>query len=126
MPVAETSAIEAGDATGGFYVSAAAPAFRLRVWGYWAPDVVAAFAREVPAACQRLTAAAELLVDADELKPQGADGQEALRVWFRGLATLTFAKGNVVASNALTRMQLTRLMRECGVFERLSFVAKVI
>ena len=126
MPGAESSSAEGGDPAGGFHVSVVAlTALRIRVWGYWSPDVATAFARDTSTVCQRLTPAAAVILDADELKPQGAGGQEALRVVFRKLATLTFAKGNVVASNALTRMQLTRLLRECGVFERLSFVEKV-
>jgi len=91
------------------------------VWGYWSPEVVTAFARAAPEAGQKLSPAATFTLDANQLKPQGAEGQEALRALFRALAALTFAEGTVAASNALTRMQLTRLLRECGLDGRLMF-----
>lgn len=124
MPGVESSGAGAGSEVGGFRISGAQTALRIRVWGYWGSDVVAAFTREAPAACQQLTAAAVFILEADELKPQGAEGQEALRVLFRSLAARTFAAGNVVAGNVLTRMQLTRLVRECGLFEQVRFVEK--
>jgi hypothetical protein len=115
MPFAEFSPAEVGTEAGGFrIVGTAQGALRITVWGYWPHDVVRTFATDAPSALQRLAAISTFVLEAPELKPQGGDGQEALRVLFRALVPLAFAKGTVVASNALTRMQLARLLRECG------------
>jgi hypothetical protein len=116
MPFAEFSPAEVGTNAGGFrIVGTAQGLLRLTVWGYWSPDVVRSFGVDGPAALQRLMPTSALVVDANELKPQGADGQEALRVLFRALTGVALAKATVISVNALTRMQLARLLRECGV-----------
>jgi len=116
MPFAEFSPAEVGTSAGGFrIVGTAQGLLRLTIWGYWPNDVARSFSTDGPAALQRLSPSATLVVDANELKAQGADGQEALRVLFRALAGLAFAKATVISANALSRMQLTRLLRECGV-----------
>lgn len=79
------------------------------------------FAREAPSAVQNVTPPAVFVLDADNLKPQAAEGQDALRVLFRALSALTFAGGKIIASNALTSMQLMRLLRECKMDGRLKF-----
>jgi hypothetical protein len=113
---------DVGTEAGGFRFTAGAHgAVRVAAWGYWPSDVVAAFAKEAPLASQRLSATGVFTLDAMSLKPQGAEGQEALRTLFRALAAVTFTKGTIVSSNALTRMQLQRLVRECGMDGRISF-----
>lgn len=120
MPFAEFSPAEVGTAAGGFrIVGTNQGILRVTVWGYWPPDVVRTFTADAPSALSKLSPAGTFVLDAAELKPQGAEGQEALRVLFRALAPLQFAKGSIVASNALTRMQLARLLRECSVDGRL-------
>jgi hypothetical protein len=122
MSAAEISPADVGTGAGGYRVSGCGTAVvRIRAWGYWAPDVVDAFMRDAAAVCRELTPSATLGIDAGELKPQGAEGQDALRTFFRSLAGLTFAKGTLFANNALTRMQLTRLLREAAVEGRLTF-----
>jgi len=122
MPGAEIPSAEVGGDAGGFRVTGALhAAVRIEAWGYWQADVVAAFARQAPAVCKKLSGEAVFMLDANRLKPQGAEGQEALRVLFRAVAAVSAAKGTVVASNVMTRMQLTRLLRECGLDERVSF-----
>jgi hypothetical protein len=116
MPFAELSPAEVGTSAGGFRVVGTAQGLvRVTVWGYWPEDVVRAFTNDGPSALQRLMPNGIVVVDANELKPQGTDGQEALRALFRALTGLVFAKATVVSGNALTRMQLARLLRECGV-----------
>lgn len=113
---------EAGNQAGGFRFSRSpAGGLSLQVWGYWAADVVAAFARDALGATPELNAATVFTLDASELKPQGADGQDALRVLFRALAGSPFARGTVISKNALTTMQVARLLRECGLDARMSF-----
>jgi hypothetical protein len=121
MPGVEILSAEFGNDAGGFrFGGSTETALKVQVWGYWVADVAAAFARDAPVAMRTLDGAAVVTLEATKLKPQGADGQEALRVMFRELARQTFAKGVVVANNALTRMQITRLLRECGLDERVS------
>lgn len=115
MPFAEFSPPEVGNEAGGFrIVGTAQGVLRVTAWGYWHQDVVRTFTTDAPSALQKLSASGTFVLEAAELKPQGADGQEALRVLFRALAPLAFAKASVLASNALTRMQLARLLRESG------------
>ena len=122
MPGAEISHVEVGTEAGGYRVSGSpTTVLRIRAWGYWPADVTAAFSHEAPVVCRELAPEATLALDASDFKPQGAEGQEALRVFLRALAPLTFAKGIVLAGNALTRMQITRLLRECGLDGRLTF-----
>jgi hypothetical protein len=122
MPGAEISPLEVGTEAAGYRVSGSpSTTLRIRAWGYWPADVTAAFSREAPTACRDLAPAATFVLDANDLKPQGAEAQEGLRVLFRALAALTFEKGIVRATHALTRMQLTRLVRECGLDGRLIF-----
>jgi hypothetical protein len=119
MPFAEFSPAEVGTGTGGFrLVGTAQGLLRITGWGYWQEDVVRSFAVDAIAALQKLAPSGTLVLDASELKPQGAGGQEALRVLFRGLVSHTLAKATVISGNALTRMQLARLLRECGVDRR--------
>jgi hypothetical protein len=123
MPGAESSPTAVGGAAGGFRVSGAgSAALRIQVWGYWGPEVAGEFSKKVAAMAPSLTLATALTFDASELKPQGVEGQEALRVLFRAIAPTTLTGGEaVVVKNVLTRMQLARLLRECGLEGRLSF-----
>lgn len=122
MPAAQNLPAEVGNEAGGFrFAGSPSAALRVQVWGYWPPEVASAFGREAMSACQLLTPDSAFTLEASELKPQGGEGQEALRVMLRALSALSFAKGTIIAANTLTRMQLTRLLRECGMDERLSF-----
>jgi len=122
MPAGQHSPAEVGTEAGGFRVLAnGAGTLKISVWGYWPPEVARAFASDGQAAAQKLMPAGTLVVDARQLKPQGTDGQEAWRRFFRGLVTVTFARAVVVGANALTRMQLARLVRESGVDDRVEF-----
>ena len=122
MSAGQLSAREAGTEAGGFRVGGAPhSALRIEAWGYWSSEVASKFAREAASAVKNLSPAATFVLDAPNLKPQSAEGQEALRALFRGLSALTFAEGKIVASNALTCMQLMRLLRECKMDERLTF-----
>jgi hypothetical protein len=122
MPGADISPVDVGTDGGGYRVSGSpSTLLRIRAWGYWPVEVTTVFGREAAALCRDLAPDATLVLDASDFKPQGSEGQEALRVFLRALAPLTFAKGLVLAGNALTRMQLTRLLRECGLDGRLTF-----
>jgi hypothetical protein len=122
MPAALRSSGEVGTEAGGYRLLAnATGTLRVNVWGYWTPEVARTFASDALAAAQKLSAAGVLLIDATDLKPQGTDGQDAWRAFFRGVVPLTFARATVLGGNALTRMQLARLLREGGLDGRVEF-----
>ena len=121
MPPSDFQAPEVGTEAFGFRVTGAPAAVRIEAWGYWPPDVASAFARQVTPITRKFSPDAVFAFDANELKPQGIEGQEALRAFFVGLSTTAFAKGTLLARNVLTRMQLTRLLRECGLDQRIGF-----
>ncbi len=114
--------VDVGSAAGGFRVLGSSEGnLRIAAWGYWPAEVISAFSVHAPAAAQTLAPSSIFVFDGKELKPQGAEGQEAIRRLFRTLARLPFAKGVVLRGNAMTCMQLARLLRECGVDGRLEF-----
>jgi hypothetical protein len=120
-PAAEGSTAELGGDAGGFRISSSPGVLRVTAWGYWPPDVVAALARDAITIGQKLMPTGIFVMDAAQLKPQGVEGQESLRLVFRSLAAKSFAKGTVIAHNVLTKMQLARLVRECGLEARIGF-----
>lgn len=121
MPGGAHSSTNAGSEAGGFRILSTEGNLRIAAWGYWPTDVVGAFNAQVPAATQTLVAVGIFLFDCKDLKPQGAEGQDAIRALFRALARLPFAKGIIVKGNAMTCMQLARLLRECGAEKRIEF-----
>ncbi|MEI9952745.1 MAG: hypothetical protein WDO74_28120 [Pseudomonadota bacterium] len=122
MPGAPHLFAAVGSEAGGFRVlGSAAGNLRIAAWGFWPAAVISAFSVHAPTAAQTLAPSSVFVFDGKELKPQGAEGQEAIRRLFRALARLPFAKGVVLRGNAMTCMQLARLLRECGVDGRLEF-----
>ena len=113
---------EVGTDAAGFRTSGSAESsLRVEAWGYWTSEIAQSFTREALAFVPKLTSASVLVIDAANLKPQAAEGQDALRVVFRALAAATFGEAVLRTANVLTRMQLTRLLRECGLDERVGF-----
>jgi len=111
-----------GSEAGGFRILGSTDGnLRIAAWGYWPAEVVSAFGANAPAAAQALVAVGIFVFDCKDLKPQGAEGQEAIRVLFRQLARSPFAKGIIVRGNAMTCMQLARLLRECSAEKRIEF-----
>jgi hypothetical protein len=116
------SSSNVGTEAGGFRILGSTDGnLRVAAWGYWPAEVVSAFFGSAPTATQTLVPEGVFVFDCKELKPQGAEGQEAIRVLFRALARLPFAKGLIVRGNAMTCMQLARLLRECGAERRIEF-----
>src|SRR3954465_13582723 len=119
MPGVERSPSEGGTSAAGFRTAGSpATALRVEAAGYWTPEIAQSFTRDAVALVSKFRPASVLVIDAAQLKPQAVEGQEALRVAFRALATASFAKATLHTQNVLTRMQLTRLLRECGLDER--------
>ena len=122
MPGAPHASAAVGTEAGGFRVVGGGDGkLHIAAWGYWPVEVVNAFSVHAPAAAQTLTTSSVFVFDTKELKPQGAEGQEAIRVLFRVLARVSFAKGAIVRGNAVTCMQLLRLLRECNADGRIEF-----
>jgi hypothetical protein len=122
MPGGAHSSTSVGSDAGGFQIFGSAEGdLRIAAWGYWPAGVVNAFNAKAPAATQALVAVGVFVFDCKHLKPQGSEGQDAIRALFRVLARLPFAKGFIVKGNAMTCMQLARLLRECGAEKRIEF-----
>jgi hypothetical protein len=122
MPGAESPPADQSTEAAGFRTAyQPSTALHIEVWGYWTTDVAAAFTREALPLAAKLGASTAVLLDAKALKPQGTEGQDALRVLFRALSTGSFGKATLATDNVLTRMQLTRLLRECGLDGRVGF-----
>lgn len=122
MPGAEVPLNEVKTDAAGFRAAGLAEAgLRIEVWGYWTPDVALAFSRDAPDIVVNLGMTGTLVLEATDLKPQSTAGQDAMRVLFRALTTRSFLKATLKTSNVLTRMQLTRLVRECGLDGRVAF-----
>ena len=111
-----------GSEAGGFRVIGNAEGnLRIAAWGYWPVQVIQAFAVDAPVAAQTLAPSSIFVFDSKELKPQGADGQEAIRLLFRALARSPCARAVIIKGNAMTCMQLARLLRECNADKRIEF-----
>ncbi len=118
MPAGDVSSSETE--AGGFRIAVAPTLLSVHAWGYWPPEVAEAFVRQATAIGQQLRRVGAFVLDAAELKPQGAEGQEALRALFKVLAAMNVAKGTLIANNLFTKMQVVRLLRECGLDQRVS------
>jgi hypothetical protein len=122
MPGGPHSSSNVGSEAGGFRILGSTDGnLRIAAWGYWPTEVLSAFSVNAPMATQALVPEGVFVFDCKELKPQGAEGQDAIRTLFRALARLPFAKGLIVKGNAMTCMQLARLLRECGAEARIEF-----
>jgi len=97
---------------------------RVRAYGFWPPEVAAAFAASVLQACQPPRRARELVVDAADLKPQREEGQAALRSVFAALPRLGIGRASVLTGNALTKLQLLRLANAGPTSAMIEFTTK--
>jgi hypothetical protein len=106
-----------GDERAGYQILSALVSGSLRVqcWGYWCGEVAATFEVDVPEACRETPNLTHFVLDAEELKPQGAQGQVALRSLMSHLGSMKETACTVLSTNALTKMQLVRFAREYGV-----------
>ncbi|MEW5847808.1 MAG: hypothetical protein AB2A00_03300 [Myxococcota bacterium] len=89
-----------------------ASALRLQVWGFWPDDVAGQFADAMMGACQKVLRPVVVRADATHLKPQRLAGQEAWRRIFIALQAGGLSRAIILCPNALTRLQLQRLIKE--------------
>jgi hypothetical protein len=94
----------------GFSVETRPLGARVLAWGFWDASIAVAFPTAVLDAaggCQHL------LVDATQLKPQGEEGQAAFRRLVQATSKLKL-RAELVVTNAITKLQLLRIVREAG------------
>ncbi len=117
------SCSEPGARDAGFRVTSIPGKGTLRIegWGYWDGGVAQAFSREAAGACRAARLPFRAVLDLSTLKPQGQEGQSALRDFMRCLSEAPLSGGTVYAENVLAKMQLTRLLKECGMESVLRF-----
>ncbi len=105
---------------GGFRIAIGPTLISVYAWGYWTPQVAETFSREATEIGQKLMRVSAFALDAADMKPQGAEGQEALRVFYKMLADMNVGRGTLIANNLFTKMQVVRLLRECGLDQRVT------
>jgi hypothetical protein len=103
-----------GSDDAGYSVETGALGVRVRAWGFWDASLAAGFAKAVVEALDQSTVRSQLLVDAIALKPQRDEGQEAFRAMIRDTAKLGLPRAELLVTNAITKMQLGRILREAG------------
>jgi hypothetical protein len=97
----------------GFAVDLGPQAVRVRAWGFWDEQAATAFTTAVLDALRVPPRRGQLVIDATNL-PQRDDGQRAFRDVIAETAQLGPVRVELVVTNAITKMQLARLIRELG------------
>ncbi|MCU0685708.1 MAG: hypothetical protein MUF34_26270 [Polyangiaceae bacterium] len=107
--------VQAGDVAAGFVVEID-PQLGLvhsRCWGFWSDELAASWQGEMLAAVHRERAHAWCaLVDLDGFAPQRPSVQEVVRTMVVTMAAYKPRSAILLASNAITKLQLVRLLRE--------------
>lgn len=85
---------------------------RGRCWGFWDEATTERFQRELFAAVQKLERPALLLLDVTALLPQPEQTQATFRQLIASSAAAGLGRAALVATNAITRLQLARLVQE--------------
>lgn len=83
-----------------------------RGWGFWDRALAERFQRQLLDTMRRLGRPTRLLLDVTDLLPQPDDTQESLRQLMAASAPAGLAQAVLISTNAITRLQLTRLARE--------------
>jgi len=105
-----------GSDESGFSVETNAVGVRVRAWGFWDAATAANFAPAVFGALRGgMTRRPQLLIDATQLKPQRDEGQQAIRDLVESASKLGVARAEFVVTNAITKMQVSRILRELNV-----------
>lgn len=103
-----------GDSAAGYAIESSrtiAGSTLVRAWGFWKGPVANEFANDVLSAVTK-GAPFAVLFDLTELKPQGYDGEKAFDAMISALSALaTLRSAAIVTTNALSKLQLNRLVR---------------
>lgn len=103
-----------GEAEAGFelQVDAATRLVQGRGWGFWDRPMAERFQRQLTETVRRVGRPSRLLLDVTALLPQPDDAQETLRQLMAASLGVGLTQAILVTTNAITRLQLTRLARE--------------
>lgn len=123
MPGGGSFEKKAGGKDAGFHITYSPKESMLTVlaWGFWPPDLVSAFSRDASDACRELFDPLSVVMDATELKPQGTEGQKAIKAFLDCLKPSMMSGVTILVSNILTRLQLTRIVKESAVGSLVQF-----
>lgn len=88
---------------------------RGRCWGFWDRATAERFQRELLESLRKVERPGRLLLDMTELLPQPDDTQATLRQLMVASAAVGLGQAALVTTNAITRLQLARLVREARV-----------
>jgi hypothetical protein len=102
----------AGTDEAGYSIEVGAFGVRVRAWGFWGASVAGGFSAAVLEALQAAPQRGRLQVDAALLKPQRDEGQAAFRELVQATTKLANFRAELVVTNAITKMQLARIIRE--------------
>lgn len=108
---------QGGNAAAGFVVTIEAPSglVHARCWGFWGAELGAAWQAEALAAAHRVRGHAWcVLFDFEGFAPQRPSVQELVRATIVKIAAFKPRYAVLVADNAITKLQLVRLLREEG------------
>jgi hypothetical protein len=114
-----------GDANAGFsaeFVSELG-VIRVRGWGFWSASVSTSFPTAVYEVCKASPKGSLLVMDMNELKPLREEGQKSFGDVLRMLPGLGVARTSIVTTSQLTRLQLLRLVTECGMKNTIEFTS---
>src|SRR5687767_13323521 len=81
-------------------------------WGFWSVAVASAFAPTVMEGCKGRPRGTILILDMVDLKPMREEGQQSFSRLLTALSNLGIAQVSVITTNALTKLQLLRLVTE--------------
>jgi hypothetical protein len=98
----------------GFTVEVGTLGVRVRAWGFWNAEIATSFVTRVLELVRAAPRSAPLYIDATQLKPQRDEGQAALREVVNVVSKLGVVRAELVVTNAITRLQLARIIRESG------------
>ena len=101
----------AGNDDSGYSVDVLALGIQIRAWGFWDAALATNFVAAVLDAIRANPQRSWLTLDASQLKPQRDEGQAALRELVETTAKLG-QRGELIVANAITKMQLARIIRE--------------
>ena len=93
-----------------------------RAWGFWGRPVAERFQRELSDTLRQIERPSRLLLDMSQLLPQSDEVQVLLRQAMSSASLAGLGQAAIIVTNAITKLQLTRLAREARV-SQWAFVA---
>jgi hypothetical protein len=98
----------------GYSLESGVLSVQVRAWGFWDVPLAASFAGAVVDALRAAGPRVALRIVATDLKPQGEAGEAAFRALIAAATKLGLDGAELVVGNAITKLQLARIVREVG------------